>query len=52
MSFPPDYSVLTTRGRDVSAYFVGTTDKTVEITTWNTADRTAEGIGPCSSSLS
>ena len=49
MSFPPDYSVLTTRARNVSAYFAGATDKTVEITTWNKADRTAEGIGPCSS---
>jgi hypothetical protein len=48
MSFPPDYSVLTYRGRAVSAYFVGTTDKAVEITTWNSAARTAEGIGPCS----
>jgi tRNA A-37 threonylcarbamoyl transferase component Bud32 len=48
MQFPPDYSVLTTKSRNVSAYFVGTTDKTVEITTWNAADRTAEGIGPCS----
>jgi Protein kinase domain len=48
MSFPPDYSVLTYRGREVSAYFAGTTDKAVQITTWNSAARTAEGIGPCS----
>jgi hypothetical protein len=48
MQTPPDYSVLTKRSRNLSAYFVGTTDKAVEITTWNSADRTAEGIGPCS----
>jgi serine/threonine-protein kinase len=48
MQTPPDYSVLTHRARNVSAYFIGTSDKTVEITTWNSRDRTAEGIGPCS----
>jgi hypothetical protein len=45
---PADYAVLTQRTRNVSAYFPGSSDKAVEITTWNTADRTAEGIGPCS----
>ena len=45
---PADYSVLSQRGREVSAYFVGTADRAVEITTWNTVGRTAEGIGPCS----
>ena len=49
MQFPPNYSLVTERSRNVSAYFVGTTDSAVEITTWNKADRTAEGIGPCSS---
>ena len=48
MQTPPDYSELTQRARELSAYFVGTSDKAVEITTWNTAGRTAEGIGPCS----
>ena len=48
MTTPPNYSQLTQRTRNLSAYFVGTTDKTVEITTWNSRDRTAEGIGPCS----
>ena len=46
---PPNYSLLTYGGRSLSAYFVGTSDKTVEITTSNSGDRTAEGIGPCSS---
>ena len=45
---PGNYVVLTQRNRNVSAYFLGTTDKAVEITTWNKNDRTAEGIGPCS----
>jgi hypothetical protein len=49
MQFPPDYSVLTEKGRHLSAYYAGTTDKAVELTTWNASDRTAEGIGPCSS---
>ena len=48
MTTPPNYSQLTQRTRSLSAYFVGTTDKTVEITTWDSRDRTAEGIGPCS----
>ena len=49
MQTPPNYSLLTNPRRHVSAYFVGSTDKAVEITTWNSNDRTAEGIGPCSS---
>jgi predicted Ser/Thr protein kinase len=48
MSEPPNYSVLRERNRNLSAYFIGTDDHAVEITTWNKADRTAEGIGPCS----
>jgi len=48
MSTPPNYSVLTQPPRNLSAYFVGTTDEAVEIATWNEADRTADGIGPCS----
>jgi len=46
--FPPNYSVLTERTRYLSAYFQGVNDKAVEITTWDAHDRTAEGIGPCS----
>ena len=49
MQTPPNYSLLTNSRRHVSAYFVGSTDKAVELTTWNSNDRTAEGIGPCSS---
>jgi serine/threonine protein kinase len=48
MQTPPNYSELTQQARHLSAYFVGTTDKTVEIATWNSSDRTAEGVGPCS----
>ncbi len=49
LDYPANYSLLTYGGRNVSAYFVGTSNRTVEITTANSADRTAEGIGPCSS---
>jgi tRNA A-37 threonylcarbamoyl transferase component Bud32 len=49
LDFPQDYSELTYRGRALSAFFVGSSVKTVEITTSNNSDRTAEGIGPCSS---
>ena len=49
LDFPPNYSLLAYGDRSVSAYFVGTGNKTVEITTSNSRDRTAEGIGPCSS---
>src|SRR5262249_29974505 len=49
MQTPPNYSLLASSNRHVSAYFVGSTDKAVELTTWNSNDRTAEGIGPCSS---
>ena len=45
---PADYAVLSQSGREVSAYFLGTDDKAVEFTTWNSSARTAEGIGPCS----
>ncbi|MEP6813264.1 MAG: serine/threonine-protein kinase [Actinomycetota bacterium] len=49
LDYPPNYSLLTYGGRGVSAYFAGTSDRTVELTTANSGDRTAEGIGPCSS---
>ena len=45
---PADYTELSNGARDVSAYFVGTADKAVEIATWNSADKTALGVGPCS----
>ena len=46
--FPPDYSLLRQTLLDVSAYFAGTVDKAVELTTWNANDRTDAGVGPCS----
>jgi tRNA A-37 threonylcarbamoyl transferase component Bud32 len=49
LDYPANYSLLTYGGRSVSAYFVGASDRAVEITTANSGDRTAEGIGPCSS---
>jgi serine/threonine-protein kinase len=48
MQTPPNYSLLTSSQRHVSAYFVGSNDKAIELTTWNANDRTAEGVGPCS----
>jgi tRNA A-37 threonylcarbamoyl transferase component Bud32 len=49
LDYPPNYSLLTYSSRALSTYFVGTSTRTVEITTANSGDRTAEGIGPCSS---
>jgi serine/threonine-protein kinase len=49
MDTPGNYSVLTQRVRNLGAYFIGTNDHAVELTTWNANDRTAEGVGPCSS---
>jgi serine/threonine-protein kinase len=48
MDTPGTYVEVRQRRRNLGAYFVGTTDRVVELTTWNKADRTAEGIGPCS----
>jgi tRNA A-37 threonylcarbamoyl transferase component Bud32 len=45
---PGTYVEVRQRKRNLAAYFIGTTDRAVELTTWNRADRTAEGIGPCS----
>jgi tRNA A-37 threonylcarbamoyl transferase component Bud32 len=44
------HTKLTFAKRKVAVYFYfkGLTDSAVEITTWNKAFRTAEGIGPCS----
>lgn len=49
VQFPADYSLLRQSLLDVTAFFVGTTDRAVELVTWNKADLTAEGVGPCSS---
>jgi predicted Ser/Thr protein kinase len=48
LTTPQYYSRISPRSRNLAAYFVGTADKAVEITTWNSRDRIAEGIGPCS----
>src|SRR4029077_1731475 len=48
MQTPGNYVVVTQRRRNLGAYFIGTSDRAVEINTWNKADRTAEGVGPCS----
>ncbi|HST17999.1 MAG TPA: serine/threonine-protein kinase [Gaiellaceae bacterium] len=45
---PADYAVLSQSGREVSAYFLGTDDRAIEFTTWNSSARTVEGVGPCS----
>jgi protein kinase-like protein len=45
---PGNYTVLKDGSRRLGAYFLGATDKVVEITTSNSHDRTAEGVGPCS----
>src|SRR5262245_20856716 len=47
-SHPEDYSRLYFAGRKMEVYFKGTTDRAIEITTWNKAFRTAAGVGPCS----
>jgi Protein kinase domain len=39
---------LTFVDREVAVYFKGLTDTAVEVTTWNKAYRTTEGVGPCS----
>jgi tRNA A-37 threonylcarbamoyl transferase component Bud32 len=48
LTIPAGYSLLTNRTRQVSAYFSGSENRAVEIGTWNSLGRTAEGIGPCS----
>ena len=45
---PANYTVLQDGNRRLGAYFLGATDRTVELTTSNSHDRTADGVGPCS----
>ena len=45
---PADYSRLVFANRKMDVYFRGGIDKAIQITTWNKAYRTAEGVGPCS----
>ena len=49
LDYPRDYSMLMHNSRKVAAYFEPNNPRAVEITTWNPADKTAEGVGPCSS---
>ena len=41
------HRILTFPARGIAVYFKGFTNTAVEIITWNPNDRTAEGIGPC-----
>jgi tRNA A-37 threonylcarbamoyl transferase component Bud32 len=49
LDVPSGYALLRQPLYDVTAYFQGTDARAVELATWNKADRTAEGVGPCSS---
>ncbi len=42
------HRILTFPNRGIAVYFKGFTDTAVEIITWNGHDRTAAGVGPCS----
>jgi tRNA A-37 threonylcarbamoyl transferase component Bud32 len=46
---PPNYPVLIFVLRETAVYFDHSTRKGIIVTTWNAADRTAAGVGPCSS---
>jgi tRNA A-37 threonylcarbamoyl transferase component Bud32 len=46
---PPNYPVLIFTLRKTAVYFDHSTRKGIIVTTWNAADRTAAGVGPCSS---
>ena len=45
---PSDYTRLSFAKRKMNVYFQGGVDRAIQITTWNKAYRTAEGVGPCS----
>jgi hypothetical protein len=46
---PADYARLVFTKRKINIYFKGGVDHAIQITTWNKAYKTKEGIGPCSS---
>jgi class 3 adenylate cyclase len=58
LNYPPNWVMQRFPSRDVNVYYavkslgpivnLGKTGQAIEITTWNRADRTAAGIGPCS----
>ena len=45
---PANYTRLVFAKRKIDVYFKDGVDRAIQITTWNKAYRTAEGIGPCS----
>ena len=45
---PQNYTRLVFAKRKMDVYFQDGVDHAIEITTWNKAYRTAEGVGPCS----
>lgn len=45
---PSDYTRLSFTKRKMNVYFQGGVDHAIQITTWNKAYRTVEGVGPCS----
>ncbi len=45
---PQDYTRLVFSKRKIDVYFQGGDDHAIQITTWNKAYKTAEGVGPCS----
>jgi hypothetical protein len=45
---PANYTRLVFAKRKMHVYFKDGVDRAIQITTWNKAYRTAEGIGPCS----
>lgn len=46
---PADYARLVFTKRKINIYFKGGVDHAIQITTWNKAYKTKEGVGPCSS---
>ncbi len=45
---PSDYTRIVFPKRKIDVYFKDGIDKAIQITTWNRAYRTAQGVGPCS----
>jgi tRNA A-37 threonylcarbamoyl transferase component Bud32 len=48
LDYPRRYSVLIFPARKLALYYHGDNDRAVELTTWDSALKTSEGIGPCS----
>lgn len=45
---PSNYTRIVFPKRKINVYFQDGIDKAIQITTWNKAYKTAEGVGPCS----